>query len=406
MAAGSRLNIIRFGSTVDPMFPESQPYNDQTLEHAKGFITEMGADLGSTDLRPALAVALSAKCCELPRIVFVLTDGEVSQTSEVLALARDNAGHLTRTRIFSLGIGKGASVPLVSGLARAGSGSAAFVDSPEELKPVVVHFMAQSMLSCSEAPRISLEDHHARMIAINSHPRRAVFFRNETAVVTSLVKFDTPQQDTPMVCHFQGSTAPIAVPIKEFPMSRSSITRLAVKATITDLLAEPDSRAEVLRLSLEFNVLCPLTSFAVVSERTGEACTESLVSEAFPLSKQAAEIAKTAPIHVPCTGASKPLSARPSLVTPPSVGRGQVVMIGGVPCTVREATIPKTGKHGLAKAHIVAVDPFTGKKMETLVMASQLGDGSLSSNNVIRSEYTVIDIDPSDSRCQVLDDQF
>merc|ERR1712096_51707 len=50
--------------------------------------------------------------------------------------------------------------------------------------------------------------------------------------------------------------------------------------------------------------------------------------------------------------------------------KGSHVMIKGHPCKVAEVTTSKTGKHGHAKAHIVALDIFTGKKYEDLCPTS------------------------------------
>merc|ERR1711879_1012784 len=50
--------------------------------------------------------------------------------------------------------------------------------------------------------------------------------------------------------------------------------------------------------------------------------------------------------------------------------KGSHVMIKGHPCKVAEVTTSKTGKHGHAKAHIVALDIFTAKKYEDLCPTS------------------------------------
>lgn len=50
--------------------------------------------------------------------------------------------------------------------------------------------------------------------------------------------------------------------------------------------------------------------------------------------------------------------------------KGSHVMIKGHPTKVAEVTSSKTGKHGHAKCHIVAIDIFTGKKYEDLCPAS------------------------------------
>merc|ERR1712137_289261 len=50
--------------------------------------------------------------------------------------------------------------------------------------------------------------------------------------------------------------------------------------------------------------------------------------------------------------------------------KGSHVMIKGHPCKVAEVSTSKTGKHGHAKAHIVALDIFTSKKYEDLCPTS------------------------------------
>merc|ERR1711924_196162 len=48
----------------------------------------------------------------------------------------------------------------------------------------------------------------------------------------------------------------------------------------------------------------------------------------------------------------------------------------------------KTGKHGHAKAHIIGIDIFTGKKHEDLCPTSH----NMSVPNVTKAEYTVMDV--------------
>jgi len=46
--------------------------------------------------------------------------------------------------------------------------------------------------------------------------------------------------------------------------------------------------------------------------------------------------------------------------------KGNYIVIDGEPCRIVEITKAKTGKHGSAKAHVVAIGLFTGQK-RTLV---------------------------------------
>lgn len=50
---------------------------------------------------------------------------------------------------------------------------------------------------------------------------------------------------------------------------------------------------------------------------------------------------------------------------------GSYVMIDGEPCRVVEITKAKTGKHGSAKANVVAIGLFTGKKRSLMAPVDQ-----------------------------------
>ncbi len=136
MVRGCRFNIIGFGSTVQALFPQSRLYDDASLRDASAHIATLQADLGGTEILPALHMALEQeRAGSLARQIVVLTDGEVSNTDAVLALA---AQHAASARIFTFGIGAGASHHLVKGLARTGGGAAEFIFPGERIEPKVL----------------------------------------------------------------------------------------------------------------------------------------------------------------------------------------------------------------------------------------------------------------------------
>ncbi len=129
---GSFFNILGFGSRFKALFAQSRPYDDTTLAEATKHVEGLEADLGGTEILPALKHVFDAERRPgVPRQVFVLTDGEVSNTDAVIALARQHAGD---TRVFTFGIGAGASHHLVEGLARAGEGAAEFIAPGERIE--------------------------------------------------------------------------------------------------------------------------------------------------------------------------------------------------------------------------------------------------------------------------------
>merc|ERR1712189_121944 len=65
------------------------------------------------------------------------------------------------------------------------------------------------------------------------------------------------------------------------------------------------------------------------------------------------------------------------------------VMIKGRPCKIVEMSTSKTGKHGHAKVHLVALDIFTGKKVEDICPSTH----NMNVPNVSRKDYQFVDIE-------------
>ncbi|GAW01723.1 eukaryotic translation initiation factor 5A-2 [Lentinula edodes] len=65
------------------------------------------------------------------------------------------------------------------------------------------------------------------------------------------------------------------------------------------------------------------------------------------------------------------------------------VVIKGRPCKIVDMSTSKTGKHGHAKVHLVAIDIFTGKKLEDISPSTH----NMDVPHVRRNEYQLIDIE-------------
>jgi len=75
------------------------------------------------------------------------------------------------------------------------------------------------------------------------------------------------------------------------------------------------------------------------------------------------------------------------------------VVIKGRPCKIVDMSTSKTGKHGHAKVHLVALDIFTGKKLEDLSPSTH----NMEVPNVTRKEYQLLDIS-EDGFLSLMDD--
>ena len=134
LPASVHFNIIRFGSSYKMLFPESRKYSDQTLREAKSAMSKLEADLGGTEILSPLCVLLEEKT-KVPRRIFILTDGSVSNSFECIKVTRKNN---KKNRVFTLGIGSGADRHLVKGLARSGLGTSVFTVEGEIMAPKII----------------------------------------------------------------------------------------------------------------------------------------------------------------------------------------------------------------------------------------------------------------------------
>ncbi|THD21260.1 von Willebrand factor A domain-containing protein 5A [Fasciola hepatica] len=141
---GCRFQIIGFGNTFNTLFPEPVEYNDDNAKRALDYQRELEADMGGTEVLPALHEAFRSPLTGAgwyKQIIF-LTDGEVGNADEVVGLVGSN---VHQARVFSVGLGMGASSYLVEGVARAGRGVSAFVRDNNELRTVTMKILKSAL---------------------------------------------------------------------------------------------------------------------------------------------------------------------------------------------------------------------------------------------------------------------
>jgi hypothetical protein len=107
------------------------------------------ADLGDTEIVPPLQYCFeSTRDINYPRQVFLLTDGQVSNTQQLVDLTRK---HCVHTRLFTFGLGGSVDRHLVKTLASAGRGECEFVsgfstaEAKQELNAKVMRNLIRAM---------------------------------------------------------------------------------------------------------------------------------------------------------------------------------------------------------------------------------------------------------------------
>ena len=248
------------------------------------------------------------------RQIFLLTDGEISNVTEVLDLCRSMA---TSTRIFSFGLGKSPSRSLVKGLARATNGRFVFIPPSASVDVYVGEQLQKALQPCLTNVQVKwnlgVEVQHA--------PKQTPpVYLNDRLVVYALtndknVPFDHNSSVELQVGPDHRSIGVARVNHIPSVSENGTIARLAAKALILELqhaklpsatvnkpstgsaqgrfkdLATPSEvkvdavedaetrKQRIIDLSLKYNILSPHTAFVGVEKRTNASNADMVLRE-------------------------------------------------------------------------------------------------------------------------------
>ena len=146
LPVNSKFNIISFGSEFQFLYPESQVTNNENLADTISNVKEFTADLGNTDIYSPLDTIFKQNALEkYPRIIFLVTDGEVEDKNQVVNLIKLNS---SSCRVHSFGVGFDVDKPLINDSAKAGKGCSYFVEDSNKLGEMVINALKKSVLPC------------------------------------------------------------------------------------------------------------------------------------------------------------------------------------------------------------------------------------------------------------------
>lgn len=319
LPANSYFNIIGFGSSHRSLFNTSQPYNESAVQKALDHAKTLNADLGGTELMaPLRAVYSQAAVPNYARQIFVLTDGEVSNTEEVVRLVREN--HKTRStwRLFTIGVGSSVSHALVNGMARAGRGTVQIIGDGERLEPKVMGTLKQALqpaltnlkvdwgatapaptpapatgfatmapkIGCLIGHRVGEQKKPASSAVRNDLVYQAPYnlppiFSNKRFICYAYLHPSVNPEKITLTADSPDGPLDVTLPIER--TTGAVIHRLAARALIRDLeegsshlhdsSIRPDEskvKSEIVSLGLKFNLASKHTSFVAIEDRSEE----------------------------------------------------------------------------------------------------------------------------------------
>jgi hypothetical protein len=256
----SFFNLVRFGSRFQALFPGSVAYDAATSSRALAIAQGLAADFGGTNIYSPLTAVFAAERMGVGlRQVFVITDGEVSDTDRVIALARENA---RENRCFTIALGSGADAGLVQGIADATGGLAAFIADGPDLTGKVIEQLEASVrpalsdVSVEVAGVDGIELAPFPLPALSAAVAQTVFGRAPRPLgdVTVLVSGDAGGEcfDSAVVGRDSGIVEGVLGALFAYETIKLNENKAGSNSALRD---------KMIRLSIESGVLCSQTAF-------------------------------------------------------------------------------------------------------------------------------------------------
>lgn len=276
MDEGDRFNIVGFGSHTEKMYPEPVAYSQKTLDEATKKLESWDANLGGTELLQPLQLVLEQSGpATLPRQIMLLTDGQVGNEAQCIELAGKHAGS---ARLFTFGIGHGASEHLVRGLARASGGQAEFIQPNERIEPKVMRQFARAASPYLKNVRIDWGSLQTDLSSPEVLPplfngdRMTLYGRvigGTAGNVAILADGPNGALRIPLHVDLERSIEAPAVPVL---MARRAIQELeegrgASRGSNQENRKQKTVQSRVLELALRYQLMSSQTSFVAIEER-------------------------------------------------------------------------------------------------------------------------------------------
>ena len=146
LPAKSYYQIIGFGSSYVKYNEVPKKYNQKNIKESIKQIEELKADLGGTDIYSPLKFIYDSvqnyENINLPKNIFLLTDGEIFEKDKTLQLIEKNSNNFS---VFSIGIGDSFDKDLIKNAGILGKGNYNFCNNLENLNSIIATEITKSI---------------------------------------------------------------------------------------------------------------------------------------------------------------------------------------------------------------------------------------------------------------------
>lgn len=257
-------NLITFAGDTHVLFPKPVPATPENLAVAKQFLSQRSSG-GGTEMMKAIAAALDPTDAEHHiRVVCFMTDGYVGNEEEIIAEVKRH----TNTRVFSFGIGSSINRYLLDKMAEAGRGEVEYVGLQDDGSAAAKRF--HERVRNPLLTDIAVE--YAGLPVSDVYPARVPdLFSAKPLVLTGRY-----QKAAKGSVRIRGKLAgkpyvrDIPVELPEAEGQHDVLGTLWARLKVDSLThsRSADSKNEITKLGLSFNLMTQFTSFVAVEETT------------------------------------------------------------------------------------------------------------------------------------------
>lgn len=270
-----RFNVLTFSNGVSRLFEGLEDARRPNIVRARQFAAAMQAN-GGTNIHDALIAALEhiGEDASRPAYVVFLTDGmptvgPVTEAAGIAKAVRDkNAG---RVRVFNFGVGYDVNTVLLNQLALENKGVSEYVAPEEDIEVKVSSFYAKINFPALADPKLAIAGLEFDQVYPRPLPDifmggQAIVYGRYSGEGMKEVTLQGMVRGKPMTYTVQ-ATFPAADTRHEFVPRFWAMTKIGFLLDQIRIHGESvEVKEEIVRLSKEFGVMTPYTSWMVVDE--------------------------------------------------------------------------------------------------------------------------------------------
>jgi Ca-activated chloride channel homolog len=260
-----RFEIITFGSSHHLLFNKLTDYTTENFNKALGYVRNIDARLGGTEIKAPLQSALKMKS-ETPRQknIYLITDGQIGNDEEIKKLWLK---HGQKSKLFAFNIGYAPAHGILDSLADISGGASENILPQDDLLTIVLRQFGRS-----NQPQIQDLQLHFEGLSGNENklPEFKPIFENDTWSAYFKIKEMTDNAKLTLTGKLGGDELswhfePILIDTDK------SISQLYGKQRIQQLEYNKDrNRSSIIKMSKKYGILSSCTSFIGILKRKGD----------------------------------------------------------------------------------------------------------------------------------------